>query len=385
MKVLVLYMNEAEKKLYQDLFSNINGISLLFFNINSVKKNNIFSYIQFSQKVIIFFDKEKFEKAAHNQLEIYEYLEKFNEKTIIISKDTLPYAVNRKLTLFYCYDIKNKNDFSSLKKHLQNLFTNIENEDKSSGKKVNDSTKTIFNKKIILNIIMIINTIVFISSVSYGTLFEKQIFDNVLIYIIAWILLIISSAIYIHLLIYKISNSIMSSKKNKGNYINKAADFIVSSDFIDKADNKNNTALGRMLLNLDDLQEYYSWSKSQSKTSFYLAIILIIVGILIITVSVIMQIVFNLSITVSLVIALSGAIVEFIAGTSLVVYKNSIAQLNHYHSVLHEDERFLSSVNIVNDLSNEKDKDEMIKELIRSEIELNKIELLKKIDTSNKK
>ena len=41
--------------------------------------------------------------------------------------------------------------------------------------------------------------------------------------------------------------------------------------------------------------------------------------------------------------AVGGAITEVIAGTALIVYRNSLSQLNHYHKALHEDERFLSS------------------------------------------
>ena len=44
---------------------------------------------------------------------------------------------------------------------------------------------------------------------------------------------------------------------------------------------------------------------------------------------------------------IGGAITEFVAATALVVYQKSISQLNHYHQALHEDQRFLSSVNLI--------------------------------------
>ena len=78
----------------------------------------------------------------------------------------------------------------------------------------------------------------------------------------------------------------------------------------------------------------------------------------------------------------SGGIIEFIASTALVIYKATLSQLNHYHHSLHEDERFLSSVNLISSLSNTNDKDEMLKKIIDSELNLNLIEI--KIFDENK-
>lgn len=60
-----------------------------------------------------------------------------------------------------------------------------------------------------------------------------------------------------------------------------------------------------------------------------------------------------------------------IAGTALVVYRNSLLQLNHYHKALHEDERFLSSVNLLGKFSTVEVQDDMLREIIRSEIQMN--------------
>ena len=65
--------------------------------------------------------------------------------------------------------------------------------------------------------------------------------------------------------------------------------------------------------------------------------------------------------------AIGAAIVEVIAGTSLIVYKKSLEQLNHYYNSLHNNERFLSIVNIVSKVSPER-QDEMYFEIIRSQI-----------------
>lgn len=72
---------------------------------------------------------------------------------------------------------------------------------------------------------------------------------------------------------------------------------------------------------------------------------------------------------------IGGVITELIAGTALVVYRNSLSQLNHYHKALHEDERFLSSVTLLGKFSSVEAQDDMLREIIRSEIQMNLAEL----------
>ena len=79
----------------------------------------------------------------------------------------------------------------------------------------------------------------------------------------------------------------------------------------------------------------------------------------------------KLELRMSIIPAISGVVTELIAGTALVVYRHSLLQLNHYHKALHEDERFLSSVNLLGKFSNVRDQDEMLREIIRSEIQMN--------------
>ena len=59
----------------------------------------------------------------------------------------------------------------------------------------------------------------------------------------------------------------------------------------------------------------------------------------------------------------------------MIVYRNSLSQLNHYHKALHEDERFLSSVNLLGKFSTVEARDDMLREIIRSEIQMNLAEL----------
>lgn len=45
--------------------------------------------------------------------------------------------------------------------------------------------------------------------------------------------------------------------------------------------------------------------------------------------------------------------------------------MNHYHRALHEDERFLSSVNLLGKFSTDEKRDEMLQEIIKNEMQMN--------------
>lgn len=144
-------------------------------------------------------------------------------------------------------------------------------------------------------------------------------------------------------------------------------------DYTNGEDNKNEVidALGRMLINLEDIKEFYTWSQKQAKQSFFLSVGLCILGFALIVASVVLIVVSNSGYEVAIVSTIGGVTTELIAGTALVVYKNSLSQLNHYHKALHEDERFLSSVNLLGKFSTIEAQDDMLREIIRSEIQIN--------------
>lgn len=130
-------------------------------------------------------------------------------------------------------------------------------------------------------------------------------------------------------------------------------------------------ALGRMMIKLEDIKEFYTWSQKQAKASFILAVAMCIFGFILMIGAVMLPVVFRLSFEMSIIPAIGGVITELIAGTALVVYRNSLSQLNHYHKALHEDERFLSGVNLLGKFSTVEAQDDMLREIIRSEIQMN--------------
>lgn len=146
-----------------------------------------------------------------------------------------------------------------------------------------------------------------------------------------------------------------------------------------KEKKKEIDALGRMMINLEDIKEFYTWSQKQAKASFILAVVMCILGFALMIAAIVLPVVFRLSFQMSIIPAVGGVITELIAGTALVVYRNSLSQLNHYHKALHEDERFLSSVNLLGKFSTVEAQDDMLREIIRSEIQMN-LDGLKEIE-----
>ena len=147
-------------------------------------------------------------------------------------------------------------------------------------------------------------------------------------------------------------------------------------------------ALGRMLINLEDIKEFYTWSQRQSKAAFLLAVGMCISGCLLMLIAIFL-IAFKSNIQLSIIPAIGSIITELIAGTALVVYRHSLSQLNHYHQALHEDERFLSSVSLISKFSTKEEQDKMLQEIIQSEIQMNLYSLKEKSSdfprTSSKK
>lgn len=127
----------------------------------------------------------------------------------------------------------------------------------------------------------------------------------------------------------------------------------------------NKDIIELMLSNMAEIRQYYAISKSQTRLSFALATSFSGLGFLLFVVTIYRYGVNTIQ-PVSLGVV-SGAICELFAGTALLVYRDSLRQLNQYYKSLHENERFLSAVNLVERLSKEK-QSEVMKEIILSTI-----------------
>lgn len=133
-------------------------------------------------------------------------------------------------------------------------------------------------------------------------------------------------------------------------------------------DNGTSDILELMSLNMKEIKEYYFLSKNMAKHSFLLAIIMCILGFVVISFSIVSLFMKEITFIESLIPVIGGSVVEVIAGTSLVVYKKSLEQLNQYYESLHNNERFLSLVNLVDKLTDDK-KDETYISIINSQLD----------------
>lgn len=152
-------------------------------------------------------------------------------------------------------------------------------------------------------------------------------------------------------------------------YYEKLRNSVLSEPSDDEKPESKKDILELMLANMKEIKDYYVLSKAQAKNAFILAVLMCILGFLLIGVSITAAFLNSENLASTIVPAIGAAIVEIIAGTSLVVYKQSVNQFNHYYNALHNNERFLSIVNLVSKVSKEKQDDVYIS-IIQSQIEV---------------
>ena len=138
-----------------------------------------------------------------------------------------------------------------------------------------------------------------------------------------------------------------------------------------------------MFANMREINDYYILSKTQAQKSFNLAVFMCIIGIVLMGVSIFAAFFQSNNVISAIIPAVGAAILEVIAGTSLIVYKNSLSQLNRYFNSLHSNERFLSIVNIVSKASPEV-QDDMYFEIIKSQIGLVSTDLIEHTNDESK-
>lgn len=130
-------------------------------------------------------------------------------------------------------------------------------------------------------------------------------------------------------------------------------------------------ALERMLVNLEDIRAYYKWSQEQARSAFRLAWWLCIAGFVFLVAAAVLPPALGMGWQASVIPAVGGAASELLAGTALLVYRHSLTQLNYYHDALHEDERFLSAVSLVDRFDAKEKRDEILAEIVKSELRMN--------------
>ena len=135
---------------------------------------------------------------------------------------------------------------------------------------------------------------------------------------------------------------------------------------------ENRDIIELMIANMKEINEYYVLSKKMTKDSFVLAVCMCIGGFFIISTSVIFILLNNIDAIQAILPIISGAVIEAIAATTLIVYKKSLEQLNRYYDALHDNEIFLSAVNLANKISYEK-RDYTYNYIIKTKLESTKV------------
>ena len=110
--------------------------------------------------------------------------------------------------------------------------------------------------------------------------------------------------------------------------------------------------------------------KKKRHTFYIVCVMIVVVGLFALVIGVYGIVVLR-DMSVSVISLISGSISELISGTIFWVHNKSALQLNHYYNALHENEKFLSAVNIADKLCDEK-KEAILIEIIRKQIGDNK-------------
>lgn len=128
--------------------------------------------------------------------------------------------------------------------------------------------------------------------------------------------------------------------------------------------------LSIILLNLAKMKKYYDWSITQAIITFFIAAASCVVGILLIVFAFAYSVTEKVALDKTIITAIGGLVTELFAGTTLIVYKSSLKQMNFYHKSLHEDQRLLSSVDLLCRFSNDKNRDKMLQTIICSSMQI---------------
>ncbi|MBD5503713.1 MAG: hypothetical protein HDR09_08230 [Lachnospiraceae bacterium] len=215
----------------------------------------------------------------------------------------------------------------------------------------NNSKNSLVRLRIIIQSIAIGSGLITGLIITY--IFNKEALQNNLFWLstIVWVLIVVTIVL----------SSIYGSTNNKevDEYYNAAKNAI----------NKNTTDINElMLLNMKEIKDYYVLSKKMAQGSFILSIIMSAVGFTLLCISIVPVFKKDISLSQTLLPVIGGTIVELIAGTTLVIHKKSLEQLNHYYKSLHNNERYLSLISLIDKLSKER-KDEAYISIINSQLE----------------
>lgn len=133
-------------------------------------------------------------------------------------------------------------------------------------------------------------------------------------------------------------------------------------------ENERNVIL-LMYKNNKEITEYFRITKKQEKISYNISICCSIFGFIMLVVAII-GVLYSARIEITAITVASGALTEVVSGIVLWIHGKSASQLNHYYESLHENEKFLSAINLADKLD-DTEKKEMYMEIIKAQIRSN--------------
>lgn len=135
-----------------------------------------------------------------------------------------------------------------------------------------------------------------------------------------------------------------------------------------------------MLANMSEMREYYLLSRKMTKISFVVSVIFCFLGIILYSFAIVTFFARTYSNIIGFALfkdmaamnsffsVVSGSIVEIIAGTSFLIHKKELEQLNHYYEAFYADEKILSAISLVDRVTESK-RDEVYVNIINKQLE----------------
>jgi hypothetical protein len=135
-------------------------------------------------------------------------------------------------------------------------------------------------------------------------------------------------------------------------------------------DDSKDDVLALMIKNVAELREYYTINKQQARSSFSAALFISVLGFILFASGVILSYYNNSNLNVIPYSTVAGTVVEIIAGLFFWLYSKAITQINIFHSSLQNTEKFLTAIQLVDKISDDK-KDDVYKEIISKILDSN--------------
>lgn len=159
----------------------------------------------------------------------------------------------------------------------------------------------------------------------------------------------------------------------------------IENESTEKSNNKNEMdILARMLVNLDDIQNFWRWNQKRLNHIFFISVGMCIVGFIFLALSFTSLIYLKEYTYLSIICTIGGVLTEFIAATALVLHNKILTQSAFYYKSLHENERFLSCLAVLDKIKDPARYDDLLMEIIKNELQLNTINLSEDSNKSTK-